>query len=202
MPGRLSYCVLSSAYLSLLTCRHRFRQEMRTFKISRIREVDGVKASVSNAFLTKDKSAYTTDTTHSQSSQSTISSLSKATNQSIPPKASSSSGNSSSYRPLPSSSSYKNKHNSSYFSNSSKKEGCYIATMIYGDYNNPNVLVLRKFRDEHLLTSVMGTLFVRLYYWISPKLVKKWHNKKRINAIIHNLLNGIVMRLSRQSREA
>lgn len=173
------------------------RQEKRTFKISRIREVDGVKASAPNVFLTKDNSSYTPDATRSQSSPSTISRLSKASNPSIQPITSSSSSNSSSYRPSPSSYSYHNNSNTIHSSNSSKKEGCYIATMVYGDYNNPNVLVLRKFRDERLLTNVMGSLFVRFYYWLSPRLVKRLENKKRINAIIHYLLNRIVMRLSK-----
>ena len=45
--------------------------------------------------------------------------------------------------------SYQNKTGTSYSSNSTKKVGCYIATMVYGDYNHPQVLVLRRFRDEN-----------------------------------------------------
>jgi DNA polymerase-3 subunit epsilon len=50
-------------------------------------------------------------------------------------------------------------------------KGCYIATMAYGDYNHPQVLILRNFRDEHLLNSKIGSMFVDFYYWLSPKIV-------------------------------
>jgi hypothetical protein len=33
---------------------------------------------------------------------------------------------------------------------------CYIATAVYGDYNAPEVIVLRKFRDERLSKSFLG----------------------------------------------
>lgn len=39
---------------------------------------------------------------------------------------------------------------SSQASSSSSSSGCYIATMVYGDYDHPQVLVLRDFRDQIL----------------------------------------------------
>src|SRR5690606_15252813 len=47
------------------------------------------------------------------------------------------------------------------------KEGCYIATMIYGDYDHPQVIVLRSFRDNYLCKSYVGRLFIRFYYKVS-----------------------------------
>jgi hypothetical protein len=49
-----------------------------------------------------------------------------------------------------------------------QKEGCFIATACYGDYNTPELLILREFRDDTLLESKMGQLFVCWYYKISP----------------------------------
>jgi hypothetical protein len=53
----------------------------------------------------------------------------------------------------------------------SKSSGCYIATMAYGDYEHPNVIIPRKHRDDVLLKSFIGRFFVKLYYFISPKIV-------------------------------
>lgn len=51
-----------------------------------------------------------------------------------------------------------------------KKEGCFIATAATGSYDHPKVLTLRQFRDQVLLTSRSGRIFVSCYYAISPYL--------------------------------
>ena len=48
---------------------------------------------------------------------------------------------------------------------------CFIATCAYGKNSN-EVIFLRKWRDEVLLVSNIGRQFVKLYYLISPQLVK------------------------------
>ena len=68
--------------------------------------------------------------------------------------------------------------------------------MVYGDYDNPKVIILRRFRDECLLTTKAGILFVKIYYFISPKLVRMLKNKKRINIIIRCLLDKFVKLLA------
>ena len=76
------------------------------------------------------------------------------------------------------------------------KEGCYIATMVYGDYNHPQVVVLRKFRDNYLLKNVFGRKFVSLYYRFSPKIVRVLQGHEKVNSLIRKLLNVLIDFLS------
>jgi len=70
--------------------------------------------------------------------------------------------------------------------------GCYIASMSYGSYAHPQVMVLRKFRDEKLAHSLFGRGFIKFYYATSPKFVRALKNHKRINEIIRNLFDEII----------
>lgn len=47
-------------------------------------------------------------------------------------------------------------------------EGCFIATAAYGDSNAPDIRVLRRFRDNVLLTNSVGQDFVETYYDYGP----------------------------------
>ena len=81
-------------------------------------------------------------------------------------------------------------------SQSSLKEGCYIATAVYGDYNAPEVLLLRMFRDGVLKKSKLGRLFIKIYYAISPTLAHKLKNHPFVNSKIKIILDHIVRQIS------
>ena len=77
-------------------------------------------------------------------------------------------------------------------SSSSSSGGCYIATMVYGDYDEPHVLVLRHFRDTVLSNYALGRRFIRFYYRYSPTWVEHLKDKKRINSIIRSILDKFI----------
>ncbi|MEI2756763.1 MAG: CFI-box-CTERM domain-containing protein [Chitinophagaceae bacterium] len=70
--------------------------------------------------------------------------------------------------------------------------GCYIATMAYGDYDHPQVMILRKFRDEALDKSTFGKWFIKTYYHYSPKLVDRLKNQRTVNIVIRKALNQFI----------
>jgi hypothetical protein len=70
--------------------------------------------------------------------------------------------------------------------------GCYIATMAYGDYDHPQVLILRNFRDNILNKSASGRLFIKIYYKYSPRLVEILKNHRTINTIIRKTLDQFI----------
>lgn len=83
----------------------------------------------------------------------------------------------------------------------SKNHGCYIATCVYGSYDCPPVWTLRRYRDETLSSSWHGKLFIKLYYAISPTLVKYFGNIRIIRTIWKALLDRFVYRLNADGYE-
>lgn len=80
-------------------------------------------------------------------------------------------------------------------SSSSKSGGCYIATAVYGSYDCPEVWILRRFRDYSLARSIQGLLFIRLYYTVSPVVVKLFGGTKWFQRFWKGKLDKIVQML-------
>jgi len=70
--------------------------------------------------------------------------------------------------------------------------GCYIATYVYGDYNSPEVLTLRLFRDNFLSQYALGRFFIKEYYIISPKLIARYSENKSFRRISKILVSCLV----------
>lgn len=82
-----------------------------------------------------------------------------------------------------------------------KKTGCYIATCVYGSYDSPEVLVLRRYRDYTLARTWYGRMFIRAYYVISPLLVRHFGEKKWFKTLWERKLNKMVARLSSEDEQ-
>jgi hypothetical protein len=63
-----------------------------------------------------------------------------------------------------------------------EKEGCFIASACYNDYDHPIVFQLRKFRDEYLIQKNFGRKFIKFYYSHSPKYARIIKNNKNLKS--------------------
>ena len=79
----------------------------------------------------------------------------------------------------------------------SSSDGCYIATAVYGSYDCPEVWTLRRFRDEVLRASVLGRLFIRGYYAVSPELVRHLGSKPLFQKPVKMALDSFVSNLNK-----
>ena len=69
---------------------------------------------------------------------------------------------------------------------------CFIATAAYGTPMEKEVLALRQFRDDYLLTSPPGRILVGAYYTISPPIAKSIEDSPWAKAIVRGLLWPVV----------
>jgi len=76
-----------------------------------------------------------------------------------------------------------------------KIEGCFIATACYGSADCSEVTLLRKFRDERLLHSILGRVFVRLYYLLSPPAASVIRRHPLLRSVVRRLLIAPVVKL-------
>lgn len=75
------------------------------------------------------------------------------------------------------------------------KKGCYIATAVYGTYDCPEVWTLRRYRDTILDKTWYGKIFIRIYYKISPSIVKTFGKNSIFNKVCKSRLDKLVKNL-------
>ncbi|MBO5291411.1 MAG: sel1 repeat family protein [Clostridia bacterium] len=79
--------------------------------------------------------------------------------------------------------------------------GCYVATAVYGSYDCPQVWTLRRFRDNTLDANIFGRMFIKLYYAVSPTLVKYFGKTKLFRKIFKSRLDKMVEKLNNNGVE-
>ena len=77
-----------------------------------------------------------------------------------------------------------------------KKSGCYIATCVYGSYDCSQVWTLRRYRDTVLSSSWFGQCFIKVYYAISPTLVRLFGRYKWVKGLWKAVLDPMVKNLN------
>lgn len=86
-------------------------------------------------------------------------------------------------------------------SSGSSGGGCYVATAVYGSYDCPEVWTLRRYRDTDLAETWYGRAFIRVYYAISPTLVKLFGDKKWFKNMWKGKLDKKVKKLQEKGYE-
>ena len=80
--------------------------------------------------------------------------------------------------------------------------GCYVATCVYGSYDCPEVWTLRRYRDNTLGATRRGRAFIKLYYAISPTLVKWFGETKWFKKMWKGKLDRMVKKLQDKGVES
>jgi len=74
----------------------------------------------------------------------------------------------------------------------SDSKGCFIATAVYGDFNAPEVISLRRWRDQVLSTTIVGRVAITLYYRLSPPIARYLSCSPWLSAQIRKVLDAFV----------
>lgn len=70
---------------------------------------------------------------------------------------------------------------------------CYVATCVYGSPTSPEVLVLRRYRDEVLREHKAGQLIVRIYEVIGPRFASRLRERRFLNYMARATMSATVV---------
>ena len=76
---------------------------------------------------------------------------------------------------------------------------CFVATVAYGNASHPDVTFLRRYRDQVLATTLFGRAFIRVYWFVGPKMASTIRPFPRWRRAVRNMLAKLVKYLERNS---
>ena len=79
--------------------------------------------------------------------------------------------------------------------------GCYVATCVYGSYDCLEVWVLRRYRDRRLSKTFFGRMFIRIYYTVSPTIVRWFGERSSFQKFWRKRLDKMVKKLQEEGIE-
>jgi hypothetical protein len=82
---------------------------------------------------------------------------------------------------------------------SQTKKGCFVATAAFATPFAPEVIALRKFRDDVLNHSAFGRAFIRIYYFASPTIASVISSSKFLRAVSRKVFIHLVSYLQRRN---
>ena len=74
-----------------------------------------------------------------------------------------------------------------------KRKFCFIATAAYGSPLAREVMVLQKFRDQHLSQNPLGEKFIRAYYRFSPWVARQISRSQPLKLATKWLLTPVIL---------
>ncbi len=72
---------------------------------------------------------------------------------------------------------------------------CFVATAAFGRADHPTVQALREWRDDVLIKSHLGRLFINIYWYVGPKLALLVEGNPILKSKCQKILNWIVSKL-------
>jgi len=79
---------------------------------------------------------------------------------------------------------------------------CFVATAVYNDYDHPNVVTLRQFRDRVLVRYSLGRVMIRWYYRYGLSMARRVQSKPKLAATIRKLLHVFIKTFKSHSNHA
>lgn len=77
-------------------------------------------------------------------------------------------------------------------------DNCFIATAAFRSPMAQELNILRKWRDQELLSTYIGRAFVRIYYSISPPIANIIEKSDSIRSMVRFLLNPLIAIIKRK----